>query len=192
MTLQRYVSEELTHFVGRGKTEEEQYSVLVDGILGSGWLRHSPGNEVPGPAEVLESGGVSLSIAPNDPDISPGELYRPQVVCFCDIPVSDLELHVRKDSPFGLSFLKPFLIGKGASPVFYVAKNSPALKMFVGRENEPMPGNAFPRELLFTHNVREYNNLFWDLLLGDAPRHDNGLLVQHPEEHVKLSTLQSS
>jgi hypothetical protein len=110
--LQRYISKELTHFVGRGLSEEEQYSFLVDSILKSGWLRHSPRAVVPGPTEVLQSGGVSLSIAPNDPDIPPGELYKPQVVCFCDIPVSDLEIHIRKYSPFGLSFLKPFLVEK--------------------------------------------------------------------------------
>lgn len=188
---QRYVSKELTHFVGRNLSEEEdQYSVLVNGILKGGWLRHDP-RSPHGPVEILESGGVSLSIAPNDPDIPPGELYRPQVVCFCDIPVSDLEIHMRKYSRFGLSFLKPFLVEKGASPAFYIAENSKALKMFVGKEDEPIPGMAFPRNLMFTHNIREYNDLFWDLLLGDPPKHDNGLLVPHPKEHQKLSTFQS-
>lgn len=32
--------------------------------------------------------------------------------------------HARKYGPFGLSFRKSFLVGKGASPVFYVAKQS--------------------------------------------------------------------
>ncbi len=190
MSVQRYVSKELTHFVGRGLMEEEQYSVLVNCILKDGWLRHNP-NDSPGPVEILESGGVSLSIAPNDPDIPPGELYRPQVVCFCDIPVTDLEIHMRKYSRFGLSFLKPFLVEKGANPVFYIARNSKALKMFMGLEDEPIPERVFPREQLFTHNVGEYNNLFWRLLLGDPPLHNNGLLVQFPEEHQKLSTFQS-
>jgi hypothetical protein len=37
MISQRYVSEELTHFVGRGSSdEEEQYSILVDNILKCG------------------------------------------------------------------------------------------------------------------------------------------------------------
>ena len=47
-----------------------------------------------------------------------------RVVCFCDIPVEDLHIHVRKYSNFGLSYLKAYLVDKGASPVFYVAKNS--------------------------------------------------------------------
>lgn len=87
---------------------------------------------------------MSLSVAPNDPDIPPGELYRSQVVCLCDIPVSDLEIHMRKYSPFGLSFLKPFLVEKGANPVFYIARNSKALKFFAGRENELTPERVFP------------------------------------------------
>ncbi len=193
MTLQRYVSGELTHFVGRGSDDpEQQYRILVDAILKGGWLKHSPGAEAPlGPVEALEAGGLSMSIAPNDPDVPPGESFRSQVVCFCDIPVEDLQIHVRKYSPFGLSFLKPFLVEKGANPVFYVASNSPALQMLAGRENEPIPGNSFPREGTFRHNARAYNDLFHELTLGDAPRHDNGLLVGHPEQHMKTSTIQS-
>jgi hypothetical protein len=44
------------------------------------------------------------------------------MVCFCDIPVPDLGLHVTKYSRFGLAFSKVFLIGKGAAPVFYVPR----------------------------------------------------------------------
>jgi hypothetical protein len=39
--VQRYVSSELTHFVGRGKPEEDQYAILVQ-VLQSGWLLHPP------------------------------------------------------------------------------------------------------------------------------------------------------
>jgi hypothetical protein len=41
--VQRYVSTELTHFVGRGKAPEDQYALLVD-ILRGGWLTHPPHN----------------------------------------------------------------------------------------------------------------------------------------------------
>jgi hypothetical protein len=49
--------------------------------------------------------------------------FQPLVVCFCDIPVEDLGIHMSKYSRFGLSFLKSLLISKGANPVFYVARN---------------------------------------------------------------------
>ena len=41
-------------------------------------------------------------------------------MCFCDIPVGDLGLHMRKYSPFGLAFKKDFFAEQGALPVFYV------------------------------------------------------------------------
>lgn len=112
-TIQRYISKELTHFVGRGLSEEEQYQVLVN-IITSGWLTHSPHMlDITPHLEVTTRGRISLN-----------EMYKPTVVCFCDIPVTDIHIHLRKYSHFGLSFLKQFLISKGANPVFYVAKNS--------------------------------------------------------------------
>jgi len=112
-TIQRYISKELTHFVGRGLPEEEQYLLLVD-IITSGWLTHPPHMlDVTPHLEVRTRGRISMN-----------EMYNPTVVCFCDIPVADLRIHVSKYSRFGLSFLKQFLISKGANPVFYVAKNS--------------------------------------------------------------------
>jgi hypothetical protein len=42
MPTQRYVSLELTHFVGKGLSEDQQYSLLVNDILKAGWLIHPP------------------------------------------------------------------------------------------------------------------------------------------------------
>lgn len=121
MTTQRYVSPELTHFVGKNSTEDEQYSVLVNSILKSGWLKHDPTNS--NPEELLKSGAIGYETQPrNDTDA-----MFAQVVCFCDIPVTDLQIHMNKYSRFGLSFLKPFLVNKGANPVMYVADNSPGM-----------------------------------------------------------------
>ncbi len=112
--LQRYVSKELTHFVGRTLTEEEdQYKLLIK-ILKSGWLS-------PPPHEHISV--IILDITTNA-RISENEMYSPMAVCFCDIPVDDLGLHISKYSPFGLSFLKLFIVQKGANPVFYISKNS--------------------------------------------------------------------
>lgn len=111
--LQRYVSKELTHFVGRQLPAERQYSLLVE-ILRSRWLTHPPHNR-------NISGNLTVN---TEARMSENQMYVAEVVCFCDIPVSDLDIHIVKYSPFGLSFLKSFLIEKGANPVFYVAKNS--------------------------------------------------------------------
>lgn len=112
-TLQRYVSDELTHFVGRGRPEREQFDLLVE-ILRTGSL-------TPPPHEPEAGGHVTIDLgAP----VSQNRAYDPEAVCFCDIPVGDLDLHIRKYSPFGLAFRKPFVVERGASPVFYVASAS--------------------------------------------------------------------
>jgi hypothetical protein len=51
-------------------------------------------------------------------------MYHFPGVCFCDIPVADLSLHIGKYSAFGIAFTKRFLVKRGASPVFYIAKDS--------------------------------------------------------------------
>lgn len=111
-TIQRYISKELTHFVGRGMPEEAQYRLLVH-IIASGLLTHTP--HWPDATAHLEI---------KRGRISRNEMYNPTVVCFCDIPVTDIHIHMSKYSRFGLSFLKQFLISKGANPVYYVARNS--------------------------------------------------------------------
>jgi hypothetical protein len=115
MSIQRYVSNELTHFVGRrlGRqpdAEQSQYQMLVS-ILRSGRL----GAE--GDVAVRRSTGQRFS---------DNEYYKSNMVCFSDIPVADLAIHMGKFSRFGLAFSKAFLIGRGANPVFYVASNSTA------------------------------------------------------------------
>lgn len=108
---QRYVSNELSHFVGRGQTEEVQYDILVNKILKTGWLTYPP-HDISRPRSL----GLDFSNL-----ISDDKALQYEVVCFCDIPDSDLSIHVKKYSKFGLAFKKEFLIAKGTCPVFYVA-----------------------------------------------------------------------
>jgi hypothetical protein len=109
---QRYVSNELSHFVGSGKADPaEQYDILVK-VLKTGWLTHSPEGHR----------GASLQLGK---PISSDEFIQYRVVCFCDIPEPDLAIHVQKYSKFGLAFKKDFLTDQGACPVFYVAKEGP-------------------------------------------------------------------
>ncbi len=113
MSLQRYVSDELTHFVGRSfrheyDAHERQFELLVR-ILKSGQLGNNLDSRVDHRAGRQFSGN---------------EFYRSNVVCFSDIPVADLGIHMDKFSRFGLAFSKAFLAEKGANPVFYVAGNA--------------------------------------------------------------------
>ncbi|HEX2021563.1 MAG TPA: abortive infection system antitoxin AbiGi family protein [Candidatus Thermoplasmatota archaeon] len=113
MSGQRYVSDELTHFVGRHLAgDEARYGLLVE-ILRTGTLApHEPG----------AAGDVAIDLSA---PVSSNRAYEPEMVCFSDIPVGDLDLHIRKYTPFGLAFQKPLLVARGATPVFYVAAAAP-------------------------------------------------------------------
>lgn len=126
MSSQRYVSADLTHFVGRKrKTLAEQYHVLKR-ILTEGRLR--------GPKK-MKGQRYSLDIDPSG-RLSENAPYLGPFVCFCDIPIADLGIHISKYSPFGLAFSKAFLLGRGATPVMYVPRDGrPAL----------LPFNPYPR-----------------------------------------------
>lgn len=86
---QRYISKELTHFVGRGKPAEEQYQLLLT-ILRTGELRSDPRRRPDSPR---------VSWATINASFSEREMYHFPGVCFSDIPVADLPLHIGKYSP---------------------------------------------------------------------------------------------
>lgn len=112
MSGQKYVSKELTHFVGRGMNEDTQYEILLK-VLRSGLLTPLPDN----PDEA------NMSEVHANEKLSDESMFRGRVTCFCDIPLADLELHMSKYSHFGIAFKKQFLVSKGANPVFYVVSD---------------------------------------------------------------------
>ncbi len=129
----QYISNELTHFAGRGKNPNEQFQVLLE-ILGEGKLMHpeilesNRQKEEGPPKEITDRKSVpedvpSMSFKIRN-KISSNEKYLANVVCFCDIPQKSFPIHMNKYSQFGLSFPKKFLVQKGAYPVFYIEKNA--------------------------------------------------------------------
>jgi hypothetical protein len=127
--MQRYISRELTHFVGRTLPVEDQFAIFCK-VLSSGWLTHPPHNP-------HVSGNLTVR---GDTRLSTNEMYSPQVVCFCDIPLADLHLHIRKYSPFGIAFPKQFLLLQGAAPVFYIPRD--AMVKIVDPQPSPAGGLA--------------------------------------------------
>jgi hypothetical protein len=114
MGLQRYVSTELTHFLGKDlENDDARYALLVKIILG-GWLTHPPHDPTAPFDEHFEA----------EKPISADGLAVRGIVCFCDIPIHDYKIHMTKYSHFGLSFAKSHLVKRGASPVYYVANDS--------------------------------------------------------------------
>ncbi len=119
MVYERYTSDELTHFVGqRYPTDDERYDLLLK-IIREGRLKASG---IPGAGGEAASGPILSITGPGK--ISDETAVRGQIVCFCDIPLSGLGLHMEKYGSFGIAFRKSFLVTKGANPVFYVAKDS--------------------------------------------------------------------
>jgi hypothetical protein len=153
MHSQRYTSTELTHFVGRDCKnengtfdEERQYNRLLR-ILDECHLLHR--RDAPdGPARVTFRGNGSFRER---------TMIEFDGVCFCDIPVADLAIHMAKYGSFGLSFLKSFLVKCGANPAFYVAADSvifpddPAAIVFSGSRS-PKP---LTRSELMERVIRE-------------------------------------
>jgi hypothetical protein len=109
-SVQRYVSPDLTHFVGRSLRNDELRYQLLKRILTRGLLKARP--RARAHPYVLEK-HTHLTLASND-------AYRGSVVCFCDIPPGDLPLHMEKYSRFGIAFDKRFIAEKGALPVMYI------------------------------------------------------------------------
>jgi hypothetical protein len=129
--MQRYISKELTHFVGgnlrKDITDEKQlldgqYELLLK-IIQEKCISHSPHLPRPLWNELKYCASREYSIGSRN-KFSSNTKYVPQMVCFCDIPTGDLSIHISKFSPFGLSLKKSFLIERGANPVLYVEKNS--------------------------------------------------------------------
>ena len=148
---QRYVSKELTHFVGaKFKNDEaKQYETLLE-ILKSGLLIHSKDS-------VLQTGLLISS----DKKISDNDMYTPFCVCFCDIPVDDLDIHVKKYSRFGLSFDKDFIIKQGGKPLYYVPKLGRNFHIGSGKSNSQY----------FNDMTKHYHNVIKILLSEIAERH---------------------
>jgi|ERR1035441_5054248 hypothetical protein len=136
MHLQRYVSPDLTHFVGkRFRTQAERYNLLKR-ILKTGVLKASPRLKPARPLTRAILKDTDLGISTNQGCVLPA-------VCFCDIPLCDLPLHMRKYSPFGLAFEKSFLASVGAVPVVYVpARGRPASLPYPGYGRQRVASQA--------------------------------------------------
>jgi len=137
--MQKYVSDKLTHFAGRSKPDDEARYELLAYIIQSGTLLD--GRYLDAPKTPLfyfdikeKTGGWTREDYFPEPyfetsrsaAVTKHETVRPEMVCFCDIPLTleQLQIHTSKYERFGLSFERAFAVRRGASPVFYVAASA--------------------------------------------------------------------
>jgi hypothetical protein len=137
MTAQRYVSDELTHFVGRdlvesmpgdeqrGERDEKLYKrlirILKDGQLLTGRTEHGVNADSSASKEgITVQQIVTYTVGAR----SLATMFDAAVVCFCDIPVGDVQIHIAKYGPFGLAFPRDFLLKHGVNPVLYLAEDA--------------------------------------------------------------------
>lgn len=120
MNEQGYISDELSHLTGYGKSQDAALEILRK-ILGSCRLGKSLSTE------DSRFAGLPEGIVGIHRDWKPArshEFFFGDVVCFCDIPRSELGVHSAKYGYHGVAFKKSFLVKLGANPVFYVDQNS--------------------------------------------------------------------
>jgi hypothetical protein len=174
---QHYISNELTHFVGRGaKTPDKQYATLIK-ILNEGQLIHPLSDGITCvDASVGCVPSVTMKVCPNA-KLSNNEMFNPESVCFCDIPVGDLNIHIPKYSPFGLSFEKLFIVQHGGAPVYYIPKEAPVKVKMLARygKNKAQLFDRILPELDAYFNIDD--KTIQSLLSTDSPSIDTKKLL---------------
>ena len=121
----KYFSNELFHFVGKSAPQDDERNFkTLKSILSSGYVSHPPHR--PGPGETT----VHIDLTK---ELSTEELIVPTVVCFCDIPVEHLSLHMQKYGRFGVALDKAYLIHEGARPVMYIPFQSDNHRSVAGK-----------------------------------------------------------
>jgi hypothetical protein len=101
-------------------------------------------------------------------NVSDNDMYTPGVVCFCDIPVGDLGIHIEKYGSFGLAFLKAAYALRSANPVFYIGKTTNVHRTFISGRGE------MPRGEYFDAVLREFHEFMQEVtppLGGDAEQY---------------------
>ncbi len=150
--LQRYVSPDLTHFVGASLNSQRKQFALLKKIIRQGVLQARPRRKRMPPNMFEREKDADRTLSSN-------EAYKAPIICFCDIPLADLYLHMEKYSKFGIAFRKPFLTEHGASPVMYVPINArPSLLHF----HEPKPDLPAPTRGISSQKVAF--DRFWKYL----------------------------
>lgn len=98
------ISNLLTHWVGKSlASDKDRFNVLTECILKNKELLYSR-CDIP---FYSKYGGIN-----------PGK-WAMKMICFTDLPLSEIEMHATKYSTFGIAFQKSYLVNNLVAPVWY-------------------------------------------------------------------------
>lgn len=93
-----FISDTLTHWTGRNKSEEAAFSILE---------------------KIISTKKLLLTFCPNYPKLIADRQLETMMVCFTDIPLHLSKVHCERFGKFGIGFSKSVMMGYGANPVLY-------------------------------------------------------------------------
>ncbi|MBI4244521.1 MAG: hypothetical protein HY606_10560 [Planctomycetes bacterium] len=117
---QRFTSEVLWHFVGRNKSDEQAYEILLS-ILRSGLKVAEKNVEF----KYIDSKSGQLKT-----------LWGYPVACLADIPLKDLHIHAERYGMTAIGFHKENAVQNHFNPVLYVNQYSGFFPLFMDIRNE--------------------------------------------------------
>jgi hypothetical protein len=116
--------------------------------------------------------------------LSDNRAYRGSFVCFCDIPLSDLGLHIWKYGRFGLAFTKAFLLELGATPVMYVPTTGrPAILPWWNYGRGRVASNAASFDAFWKH-YKELDEFAKNQICEPRLSRSIGRVMQFLDSHV--------
>jgi len=96
-----FISNTLTHWTGRDKTDEEAFYILE---------------------KIITTRKLLLTYCPNYPRLAPNRQLRTMMICFTDIPLNQSREQCERFGRFGIGFSKDVMISYGANPVLYTTR----------------------------------------------------------------------
>lgn len=108
--MRSYINNSLVHWTGRGKSDDEAFSILE---------------------KIINSRILLLSYCPNYTKLPESVATKTMMVCFTDLPLNLSAEHCKDFGCFGIGFSKEQMIIYGANPVLYTTKiQSERMKVF--------------------------------------------------------------
>ena len=96
-----FISNTLTHWTGRDKTDETAFSIVE---------------------QIITSKKLLLTYCPNYPRLAPNRQLKTMMICFTDIPLNLSHEQCDRFGKFGIGFSKEVMIRYGANPVLYTTR----------------------------------------------------------------------